>query len=257
MSNVFEVRMMKQRMVAAVIIAVFCLGIFPAFSGAGLFDALESVVKDTVAPKGAASALSEADISAGLKEALAKAVDKAVSGLGREGGYLSNPLVKIPMPEGLGMAEKGLRMVGQGALADEFVMSMNRAAEQAVVEARTVFMTALKGMTLQDARSILDGPDNAATQFFERTTRDDLRQRFLPLVEQATDSVGVTRSYKPMMDKAAVAAQAAGFEESDLDEYVTGKGLDGLFVMMANEEKEIRTNPVARTTELLEKVFGQ
>lgn len=201
------------------------------------------------------SALSQSEMSGGLKEALAKGVKHAVSQLGRNDGFLDDPSVKIPLPGSLAKVESVLRALHQEKLADEFVATMNHAAEQAVPQAADVFSNAIKKMTLQDARGILSGPQDAATQYFKKSSEAELRQRFRPIVESATAKAGVTASYKKMMNKAGPVAQFMGGAE-DLDGYVTDKALDGLFLKIAEEEKAIRTNPVARTTDLLKKVFG-
>ena len=233
-------------------------------ANAGFLDALKSVVTTTNTTTVAGAALSQDQIAGGLKEALGKGVERAVASLGRPDGFLTNLNVKIPIPEKLQTVEKGLRLAGQGQLADEFIASMNRAAEQAVPTAAAVFGDSLKQMTIADAKSILAGPDDAATQFFRRTTQTNLYAKFYPLVEKATDSVGVTASYKQMMGKfTAVNTMGSLFgsktpvlNTADLDAYVTDRAMDGLFKMVAAEEKDIRANPVARTTDLLQKVFG-
>lgn len=203
------------------------------------------------------SALSESDIAAGLKEALGKGVSNAVSQLGAEGGFLSNAKVKIPLPEHLQLVEKGLRAIGQDAYADDFITSMNRAAEQAVPTAANVFGKAISNMSIDDARGVLSGGDTAATDFLKRSSHDELKQRFRPLVDAAVNEVGVTANYQQLMDKAGGAAQLIGAETPDLTGYVTDKALDGLYLVVGEEERKIRENPAARTTELLKKVFSQ
>ena len=176
---------------------------------------------------------------------------------------MTNLNVKIPMPEKLRTVEKTLRVLKQDKLADEFVTTMNHAAEQAVPEAAGVFGDAIKGMSIEDAKAILTGTNNAATQYFRRTTETNLYAKFLPIVKQATDQTGVTSAYKQLMEKAEAANSFGSFgrsllgaESMDVDAYVTNKALDGLFKMVAEEEKRIRENPAARTTALLQKVFG-
>jgi len=209
-----------------------------------------------VTPTTGSASLTQGEMSGGLKEALANGIQDAIAKLGRDGGFLNNLDVKIPMPENLQKIEKTLRTVGQGAVADEFVATINRAAEQAVPEAAQVFGDAIRAMTLEDAGGILTGPSDAATQYFRRTSEDQLRQRFLPIVKQATEKTGVTVAYKNLTAKAGPAAAFLGKDASDLDGYVTQKALDGLFKMIAAEEARIRKNPAARTTDLLQKVFG-
>lgn len=231
---------------------------------AGWLDKLKSAITSTNAPT-AAGTLSSDQMVGGLKDALSKGVVKAVASLGHEGGFLTNLSVKIPMPEKLRTVEQALRAVGQNQLADDFVGSMNHAAEQAVPVAAGVFGDSIKQMSIADAKSILAGPDDAATQFFRRTTQTNLHAKFYPIVQKATDQVGVTAKYKQMMSKFTPSDALGGlFGKSpttmlgaaDLDAYVTDRALDGLFKMVAEEEKNIRTNPLARASELLQKVFG-
>ena len=208
------------------------------------------------------AALSQDQLISGLKEALTKGVQHAVTNLGRTDGFLKDSKVRIPMPESLGKVEKGLRAVGQSELADNFVNTMNRAAEQAVPEAAGVLGESVKQMTVADAKTILAGTNTAATDYFRRTASTNLHARFLPIVKKATEQVGVTSAYKQMTEKANVGGLGAfsGFlgkkEALDIDSYVTSKAMDGLFVKIADQEKLIRANPAARTSDLLQKVFG-
>jgi hypothetical protein len=217
--------------------------------------------------------LSQDQVVRGLQEALGKGLNQAVNRLGREGGFVTNLNVRIPMPETLRKAESALRAMGQGKLVDDFVVTMNQAAEQAVPAAAGVFNEALQRMTIQDAKSILTGPNDAATQYFQQATRTNLYSRFYPIVQQATQKVGVTSAYKNLAEKAKLAnlgelsrglGSLGGVVNSslpdkdvlDIDAYVTNRAMDGLFKMVAEEEKLIRQNPMARTSELLQKVFG-
>jgi len=202
------------------------------------------------------AALSQSDVASGLKEALGKGVNRAITNLGQEGGFLNNADVKIPMPPQLHQVETALRAMGQSKLADEFVATMNHAAEQAVPVAANVFAGAITNMTVNDAKAILTGPPDAATQYFRKTSETQLYEQFLPIVREATAKAGVTASYKNLLRQAGPVASFLGKDASDLDGYVTKKSLDGLFKMVAAEEKNIRDNPVARTSELLKKVFG-
>lgn len=231
-----------------------------AGSHAGFSDLLDTL-KGSVAGKSgagttAAGTLSNDEMVSGLKEALGQGTQYAVKQLGKEGGYLDNARVRIPMPKSLAWVEKSLRTLRQDRLADEFVASMNHAAEQAVPEAAAIFGDAIRQMTLEDARGILGGPDDAATQYFRRTTSAALTAKMRPIVEQATARTGVTSSYKNMMSKAGGLSGLMSPDATDLDGYVTDKTLDGLFLMVAEEEKRIRENPLARSTDLLKKVFG-
>lgn len=219
----------------------------------------------TNAPAGstALGALSQTQMASGLKEALGKGLQNAIKQLGHDGGFLTNLNVKIPLPEKLRSVEKSLRALKQDKLADEFVATMNHAAEQAVPEAASVFGDALKQMSIEDAKSILTGTNNAATQYFRRTTQTNLYAKFYPIVKAATAKTGVTSAYKNMISKVGgssgfggLANNYLGTEAVDVDAYVTNKALDGLFKMVADEEKRIRENPVARTTDLLKQVFG-
>lgn len=234
---------------------------------AGLLDAFGLGKKTTNSTAGTAglltASLSQDQMVQGLKEALGQGVQQAVSRLGHDGGFLTNLNVKIPMPEKLRTVEKTLRALKQDQLADEFVATMNHAAEQAVPEAAGVFGDAIKSMSIADAKAILTGTNNAATQYFRRTTETNLFARFQPIVKKATDQAGVTAAYKRVMDKAGAGTALGSFgrsllgeESMDVDTYVTNKALDGLFKMVAEEEKRIRENPVARTSDLLQKVFG-
>ena len=231
----------------------------PVLHAAGLFDFLglgKGSTNTPVAAVATASGLSEQQITDGLKEALAKGVTLAVTNLGRPDGFLKDPKVRIPMPENLRRVEKTLRSVGQDKLADDFVNTMNHAAEQAVPEATAVLGGSVKKMSVTDARSILTGTNTAATDYFRRTSETNLYARFLPIVRQATAKTGVTSTYKQMIDKLGFAGAFLNKDAGDLDGYVTRKTLDGLFVKIAEEEASIRANPAARTTALLEKVFG-
>ena len=240
-----------------------------AISRAGLLDRLEGLATTATNQTGLSTAsvagLSQDQMVEGLKEALSKGVQVAVSELGRNDGFLTNLSVKIPMPGKLQSVEKTLRTLHQEKLADEFVDTMNHAAEQAVPVAADVFGDSIKQMSITDAKNILTGTNNAATEYFRRTTQTNLYVKFLPIVKAATDKVGVTEAYKNMMSKVGASSQITGWlgktglvkpEDMDIDAYVTNKALDGLFTMVAAEEKQIRQNPVARTTDLLKTVFG-
>ncbi len=238
----------------ATLMALTLLGI-----GAAQADWLEQLFKkaqELQAAPAATSALTDEEVIRGLKEALSQGTRRAIGQLGREGGYLNNLNVRIPMPESLHKVEKALRSLGQDRYADEFIAALNHAAERAVPEAATIFGDTLTKMSLADARTILTGPDDAATQYFRKYGEAQLRERFLPIVQQATDQAGVTSAYKKLMQKAGVFTRHLGRDTTDLDAYVTNKALDGLFRMIAEEEKRIRQDPLARSTELLKKVFG-
>ena len=221
------------------------------------FDKAVSSGKELLGGSDVAGALSESDIAGGLKEALLKGAKSAVGNLGKTDGFLKNANVKIPMPKHLSMIESGLRTMGQDSIADSFVESMNRAAEQAVPQAADVFTDAIKNMSIDDAKGILNGGDRAATDYLQRTSSDKLRDKFRPLVDNAIGNVGVTSKYQDLVGKADVLSGLVDTEKLDLGNYVTDKALDGVFFMVAEEERKIRENPAARTSELLKKVFAK
>ncbi|MEQ8659761.1 MAG: DUF4197 domain-containing protein [Gammaproteobacteria bacterium] len=203
-----------------------------------------------------AGALSQSEIADGLRAALEKGVRNAVSQLGKEGGFLDNANLRIPVPKHLGLVEKGLRGLGRDELADNFVASMNHAAERAVPEAAEVFTGAVSRMTMDDARAVLAGGDTAATDFLRRTNHDDLKARFKPIIDGAMREVGVTRRYQEMLDRAGPASKLVDTSGLDLTEHVSDGALEGLYEVIGAEERRIRENPAARTTDLLKKVFG-
>jgi hypothetical protein len=199
--------------------------------------------------------LTNQDTAGGLKEALTQGAGKAVDLLGRNDGFLGNPKVKIPLPENLQKAETMMRNFGMGKYADELVTTMNRAAEAAVPEAKKLLVASIKAMSVQDAKGILTGGDDSATQYFRRTTAAQLGETFKPIVQKAMAKVKLARKY----DKFAGKAAAFGLiEEKDahLDDYVTAKALDGLYLMIAEEERAIRKDPVGAVGSLAKKVFG-
>ena len=200
--------------------------------------------------------LTNTEMVTGLKEALDKGTQFAVDKLGKPGGFLDNKKVRIPMPDSLTWVESSLRTVGQDELADEFIATMNQAAEQAVPEAAEVFGDAIQNMSVEDAQGILTGPDDAATQYFRDHTESTLTDRMRPIVESATASTGVTSAYKNMMDSAGGLTSMLPGNTTDIDGYVTTRTLDGLFLMIAKEERKIRENPLARSSELMQKVFS-
>jgi len=195
------------------------------------------------------------DATAALKAALEKGSVAAVANLGRVDGFLGNPQVKIPLPESAQRAERVMRRVGMGKYADELVVTMNRAAEAAVPEARALFIDSVKKMTVQDAKGIISGGDTAGTEYFRRTTRDQLHRRFLPIVQRATARVELAQKYDQYADRAATVGLLKK-EDADLDEYVTHKALDGLYLMVAEEEKKIRKDPIGTGSSIIRKVFG-
>jgi hypothetical protein len=201
---------------------------------------------DSIAPKDSVSA---------LKTALNQGATRAVAQLGVTDGFLRNPKVKIPLPPALKKADKTLRLVGMGGQADVLVVAMNRAAEAAVPEAKTLLVDAVKQMSLGDARQILTGGDDAATQYFRKVSYDRLQQRFLPIVKQKTDQAQLAQQYNQL------AGQAAQFglveaKDANVESYVTRKALDGLYLMIAAEERAIRKDPLGQSSKILQSVFG-
>ena len=205
---------------------------------------------------GQQSGLSEVKIGDGLKQALRVATEKSVSLTGRPNGYFSNAAIKILMPEKLQTVEQGLRMVGYGPQVDQFVLSMNRAAEQAAPAAKHIFVDAITSMSFDDAKKILAGGDTAATEFFKTKTTDKLTAAFKPVVDKTMAQTGVVQQYHALIGRFD-AIPFAKSQTFDIDGYVTNKALDGLFHVVGEQEKLIRTNPTARTTELLREVFAK
>lgn len=202
-----------------------------------------------------AAELSETDAATGVRAALERGAVAAVGLLGRTDGFLGNPKVRIPLPGFLNDAAKLLKATGQGKRVDELVTAMNRAAEAAMPEAKTLLVSAVKGMSVEDGRKILTGGDDSATQFFAGKTREPLGVKFLPVVTKATQKVKLADKYN------AVAGKAAGLglvkkEDANIQQYVTGRALDGLYLMIGEEERKIRKDPVGTGSAILKKVFG-
>ena len=200
-------------------------------------------------------AISTGDASAGVKEALSKGADYAVAALGKDNGFLGNSKVKIPLPGYLKKAESGLRMFGMGKQADELVNTMNHAAEQAVAEAKPILSESISKMSVQDAKGILTGGDDSVTQYFKRTSTDQLTKKFKPIVQASTKKLDLASQYNSFAGKAA-SAGLVDKKDADIDSYVTQKAMDGLFLMIAEEEKKLRSNPLGAGSDLLKKVFG-
>lgn len=199
--------------------------------------------------------ISNKDANAGLKEALTKGAQAAVAQLGKQDGFLNNERVRIPLPDSLHKVEGLMRGLGMGKYADELVTAMNRAAESAVVEAKPLLVNAVKNMSVQDAKAILGGGQDAATQYFRRTTAAPLTERFLPIVAKATQKVKLADKYNEFAGKGAKFGLVDA-QDADLNRYVTRKALDGLYLMIAEEEKKIRQDPVGAASSIIRKVFG-
>jgi hypothetical protein len=199
--------------------------------------------------------ITQREALAGLKAALEQGSNAAIAALGRTDGFLGNARVRIPLPESLERTEKLARRLGFANEVDELVVAMNRAAEAAVPEARKLLVDAVKKMSARDAKGILSGGETAGTEYFRRTTHAQLHERFLPIVQTATAKVGVAQKYREFA-KPAAAFGLLKTEHADLDEYVTRKALDGLYFMLGEEEKKIRSDPVGSTRAIIRKVFG-
>lgn len=199
------------------------------------------------------SSLTNQEASTGLKDALSQGATKAVSMLGRTDGFLGNPKVKIPLPDNIRRIESGLRLIGMKKQADELVVAMNRAAEAAVPEAKALLVDAVKNMSLQDAKGILTGGDTAATEYFRRATSAQLTQRFLPIVTTWTQKVGLAQQYNGLVDKGATLGLTG--KDDKIEPYVTRKALDGLYAMIAEQERAIRKDPIGAATGAASKVF--
>jgi len=208
-----------------------------------------------LAQAGTLDAISTGDASAGVKEALSKGADYAVASLGKNGGFLGNDKVKIPLPGYLQKAESALRMFGMGKQADQLVETMNHAAENAVAVAKPVLVDSIKKMSVQDAKGILTGGDDSVTQYFKRTSTEQLTAKFMPIVKKETGKLQLAEQYNQFAGKAA-SAGLVDKKDADIDSYVTQKAMDGLFLMIAEEEKKLRANPLGAGSDLLKKVFG-
>ncbi len=195
------------------------------------------------------------DAAAGLKSALNSSTVKAVEKLAVEGGFWNNPKVKIPLPGYLEDARGVMNALGMKKQAEELHMAINRAAETAVGDAKPVFVNAIKSMTVQDAKGIISGGQDSGTQFFKGKTTDTLRAKFLPVVKKATEKVGLAQKYNELAGKGAKLGLIKG-DQANVESFVTQKALDGLFLMMADEEKAIRADPIGKGTEIVKKVFG-
>ena len=237
-------------------------GAFIACSAWAQFPSLENIIPGMgPSPKpGAATPASgvtdDKTSASGIKEALAVGTENAVKSLSRENGYFGNQAVKILMPPSIQRVGDMARKVGLQKQVDDFVLSMNRAAEAAAPIAASYFADAIRDMSVDDARGIVSGGNTSATDFFRNKTRDKLYAAFKPTVSQKVGEVGAARAYQDLAGRVD-SIPMTGKQSVDLDDYVTNKALDGLFVMIGEEEKKIRTNPAARTTDLLKTVFGK
>lgn len=201
------------------------------------------------------SSISNTEASSGLKQALHDGSVAAVAKLGVENGFFANPQVKIPLPPALKKVEGALRLAGMKKQADDLVLAMNRAAEQAVPEAKQLLAESISKMTLQDAKGILTGGQTSVTDYFRRTTSTQLTQRFLPIVKKSTERVGLAQQYNSLAGQGA-ALGLIKKDQSTVEGYVTQKALDGLYFMIGEQEKQFRANPLGATSDIVRKVFG-
>ena len=246
------------------LIAVSALAVFMtqanAFDLSTLKDAIKSSDNASTSSNNASAtsgvnSLTNSEASGGLKEALTQGIGKAVASLGATDGFLGNKDVKIPLPNSLKKIEKGMKFMGMGKQSDELILKMNRAAEAAVPEAKTLLIDSVKKMSLTDAKAILTGPQDAATQYFKKTTSAQMGEKFLPIVTKATANVQLADSYNKyaeMGSKFGVVKK----EDANINQYVTKKALDGVYYMVAQEEAAIRKDPLGQASSLLKKVFG-
>jgi hypothetical protein len=211
----------------------------------------------TSAASGAAGLerISNTEAGSGLKQALADGSAAAVAQLGAENGFLNNPKVKIPLPPALQKIETALRYTGMKRQADELVVAMNRAAEAAVPEAKALLVDSVRKMTVKDAKGILTGGETSATEYFRRTTQTQLTARFRPIVKKATDQVGLAEQYNNLAGQAVQLGLMRG-QQATIEGYVTEKALDGLYLMIAEQEKAFRANPLGATSDIVKRVFG-
>lgn len=236
-------------------IVVITLGLFVSnMTIAQTLGKLKDKVNETVGTN-SSSSLSESEITSGLKEALNKGIEKGVTQLSKPDGYFKDPQIKIPLPEEAKTVESKLRQLGQGQKVDDAIESINRAAEDAAMAAKDIFIDAIKSMDVKDAMGLLKGNDDAATRFLESSTRAQLIEKFKPIIKASLEKVGATKHWNTLFtsyNKLPMVTKV----NPDLEEYATNKAIDGLFVQIAKEELEIRKNPGARVTDLLKKVFG-
>jgi hypothetical protein len=220
-----------------------------------VFPILVCIAVSMPAMSAGLDAISNSDATGGLKQALTDGSAAAVSQLGVKNGFFGNPKVRIPLPPSLQRVEGAMRLMGMKKQADELVLSMNRAAEAAVPEAKALLVDSVKKMSVRDAKGILTGGDTAATEYFRRTTQAQLTQRFLPIVKRATDRVGLAQQYNSLAGRGA-AIGLIKEDQATIERYVTKKALDGLYLMIAEQEKAFRTNPLGATSNIVKKVFG-
>lgn len=199
--------------------------------------------------------LTTAEVADGLKEALIKGISTGADNVSQLDGYFRNPAIRIPFPPDVKRVEERLRQIGLGNQVDNFILTLNRGAEEAAKEAKPIFIAAIRSMTIEDAWAILRGQDDAATQYLKRTTSGQLKEKFKPVIQNALEKVNATKYYGDIVTRYNQLPMVQKVNP-DLDDYATDRAIEGLFTMIAQEEKHIREDPAARTTELLRRVFG-
>ena len=219
-----------------------------------LTDALAKALPPASSGGGLGS-ISNTDASAGIKAALQKGAEVAVSLLGKQDGFMGNDKVRIPLPQWIDKAQSALKLLGRGKDVDELKLGINRVAEQAVPEAKALLVNAVKGMTVQDAKGILQGGDNAVTSFFRNKTEKPLGEKFLPIVTKVTERIGLAKQYNQLAGQGEKLGLIKG-DQAKVERHVTNKALDGLYFMIGEEEKKIRQDPIGTGSDILKKVFG-
>jgi len=233
-------------------VLILAIALIPAVAQAGFLDTIKGAISDHDIP---AAGLTDSEVARGLKQALEKGTERAVNKAGRKNGYWKNRDIRIPLPGSLATAAKMLDGIGMGSLTSDLQLRMNRAAEAAVPLARPIFIDAITAMRLADVQQIWKGPDDAATRYFERKTKDKLSKSFAPMVHKELERARTIQSYQKFSSRYADIPFVGQTLNFNLDSYVTDKALDGLFSTLAKEEANIRKNPAARTTDLLKRVF--
>ena len=242
------------KMVIIIELAICVAGLPPAWAGIDwLKKAVNPINNNFLNLR--QTGLNDNTIAAGLKEALRVGIDKTIAFTGRSDGFFTNPEIKITMPERMRLVEKALRAAGSGPKVDEFVLSMNRAAEKAVPLARDIFGNAIMGINFDDAQRILKGGDTAATEYFRGKTGAQLRELFMPVVNQKLGELGVVRRYNDLLEQYQKLPFAGKFPAPDINDYVVRESLDGIFLVLGQQEQLIRADPAARVTDLLREVF--
>ncbi len=240
----YPMKILCSKLFAVVIISAAC-------SSAQLSQTLDDLNKSL----GAEKPLTTSEVAEGLREALIQGISKGSDRVSQTDGYFKNPEIKIPFPPDVKKVENTLRDIGLGSEVDRFILALNRGAEEAAKEAKPIFIQAIRSMTIDDAWAILKGDPDAATQYLRRTTSAQLREKFKPVIQNALNKVNATRYYSDLINR----YNQIPFVDKinpNLDDYATDKAIDGLFLMIAKEEKLIREDPMARTTDLLKRVFG-